>query len=320
MTTTSTSFNVLVTAEHWAPEAQAVVQQAGGQIHFMAEPITAESLAQQLAQTGAQALVLRGSKPVSAAVLQAAPALRIVAKNGAGVDSVDMEAARAQGVAVAVAQAANAPAVAEHALALMLALVRQLHQLDQQVRAGGWAGSNWQGRDFRGATVGIVGYGAIGRATAQLAAALGAKVLVLRPAGQADDFDCEPDLRQLLPRVDILSLHCPLTEQTRGLIGAKELALLRPGSLLINTARGPVVDEAALLAALESGHLGGAGLDTFDIEPLPQGHPLARLPQVLLTPHVAGVTRQAALRVATLTAANIVDHLAGRPLPAGHLL
>ncbi|WP_182283688.1 NAD(P)-dependent oxidoreductase [Comamonas testosteroni] len=320
MTSTSTSFNVLVTAEHWAPEAQAVVQQAGGQIHFMAEPITAESLAQQLAQTGAQALVLRGSKPVSAAVLQAAPALRIVAKNGAGVDSVDMEAARAQGVAVAVAQAANAPAVAEHALALMLALVRQLHQLDQQVRAGGWAGSNWQGRDFRGSTVGIVGYGAIGRATAQLAAALGAKVLVLRPAGQADDFDCEPDLRQLLPRVDILSLHCPLTERSRGMIGVNELALLRPGSLLINTARGPVVDEAALLAALQSGHLGGAGLDTFDTEPLPQGHPLARLPQVLLTPHVAGVTRQAALRVATLTAANIVDHLAGRPLPAGHLL
>lgn len=320
MTSTSTSFNVLVTAEHWAPEAQAVVQQAGGQIHFMAEPITAESLAQQLAQTGAQALVLRGSKPVSAAVLQAAPALRIVAKNGAGVDSVDMEAARAQGVAVAVAQAANAPAVAEHALALMLALVRQLHQLDQQVRAGGWAGSNWQGRDFRGSTVGIVGYGAIGRATAQLAAALGAKVLVLRPAGQADDFDCEPDLRQLLPRVDILSLHCPLTERSRGMIGVNQLALLRPGSLLINTARGPVVDEAALLAALQSGHLGGAGLDTFDTEPLPQGHPLARLPQVLLTPHVAGVTRQAALRVATLTAANIVDHLAGRPLPAGHLL
>ncbi|WEE76392.1 hydroxyacid dehydrogenase [Comamonas testosteroni] len=273
MTSTSTSFNVLVTAEHWAPEAQAVVQQAGGQIHFMAEPITAESLAQQLAQTGAQALVLRGSKPVSAAVLQAAPALRIVAKNGAGVDSVDMEAARAQGVAVAVAQAANAPAVAEHALALMLALVRQLHQLDQQVRAGGWAGSNWQGRDFRGSTVGIVGYGAIGRATAQLAAALGAKVLVLRPAGQADDFDCEPDLRQLLPRVDILSLHCPLTERSRGMIGVNQLALLRPGSLLINTARGPVVDEAALLAALQSGHLGGAGLDTFDTERAAPGPP-----------------------------------------------
>lgn len=301
-----------------------MIQAAGGQIHCMAEPITEASLAERLAQTGAQALVLRGSKPVTAAVLRAAPALRIVAKNGAGVDSVDIEAARAQGVAVAVALAANAPAVAEHALALMLALVRQLPQLDRQVRAGGWTGSwpgsHWQGRDFRGSTVGIVGYGAIGRATAQLAAALGAKVLVLRPAGQADGFGCEPDLHRLLPQVDILSLHCPLTERTRGLIGAPELALLRPGSLLVNTARGPVVDEAALLAALASGHLAGAGLDTFDTEPLPQGHPLARLPQVLLTPHVAGVTRQAALRVATLTAANIVDHLAGRPLPTGHLL
>lgn len=318
--TVHSPFNVLVTAEHWAPEARALVQAAGGQIHCMAEPITEASLAERLAQSGAQALVLRGSKPVTATVLRAAPALRIVAKNGAGVDSVDLEAARAQGVAVAVALAANAPAVAEHALALMLALVRQLPQLDRQVRAGGWAGSHWQGRDFRGSTVGIVGYGAIGRATAQLAAALGAKVLVLRPAGQADGFDCEPELHRLLPQVDILSLHCPLTERTRGLIGTRELALLRPGSLLVNTARGPVVQEAALLAALESGHLAGAGLDTFDTEPLPQGHPLARLPQVLLTPHVAGVTRQAALRVATLTAANIVDHLAGRPLPAGHLL
>ena len=320
MTATHSSFNVLVTAEHWVPEAQAVVQAAGGQIHCMAEPITEASLAERLAQTGAQALVLRGSKPVTAAVLRAAPALRIVAKNGAGVDSVDLEAARAQGVAVAVALAANAPAVAEHALALMLALVRQLPQLDRQVRAGGWAGSHWQGRDFRGSTVGIVGYGAIGRATAQLAVALGARVLMLRATGQADGFGCEPDLHRLLPQVDILSLHCPLSERTRGLIGGPELALLRPGSLLVNTARGPVVDEAALLAALESGHLGGAGLDTFDIEPLPQGHPLTRLPQVLLTPHVAGVTRQAALRVATLTAANIVDHLAGRPLPPGHLL
>ncbi|MBS0294135.1 MAG: hydroxyacid dehydrogenase [Proteobacteria bacterium] len=313
-------FHVLVTAEHWASEAQTLVQAAGGHVHFMFEPINEDSLAQRLAQTGAQALVLRGSKPVTARVLQAAPALRIVAKNGAGVDSVDLDAARAQGVCVAVALAANAPAVAEHALALMLALVRQLPQLDAQVRAGGWAGSGWQGRDFRGSTVGIVGYGAIGRATAQLAAALGARVLVLRPAGQADGFDCEPDLHRLLPQLDILSLHCPLSERTRGLIGARELALLRPGSLLVNTARGPVVDESALLAALQGGHLGGAGLDTFDSEPLPQGHPFTRLPQVILTPHVAGVTRQAALRVATLTATNIVDHLAGKPLPTGHRL
>jgi D-3-phosphoglycerate dehydrogenase len=118
--------------------------------------------------------------------------------------------------------------------------------------------------------------------------------------------------------VNILSLHCPLTERTRGLIGAQELALLPRGSLLINTARGPVVDETALVEALRSGHLEGAGLDTFDTEPLPAGHPLAQLPNALLTPHVAGVTQGASLRVSTITAQNIVDHLTGPGAPAQH--
>lgn len=313
-----TPFHVLVTAAHWSEPAQHIVQQAGGQVHFSPEPITEEALAAQVAAIGAQAIVLRGSKPITDRVLAASPALRIVAKNGAGVDSVDLPAARARQIAVAVAPAANARAVAEHAIALMLALVRQLPQLDRMVRAGQWAPSTWQGRDFRGATVGIVGYGSIGRATAQLASALGARVLVLRPAGQADAFPTEPDLHRLLPQVDILSMHCPLTDRSRGLIGARELALLPRGSLLINTARGPVVDEAALIDALRSGQIGGAGLDTFDTEPLPAGHALAALDQVLLTPHVAGVTRDAALQVATLTAHNIVTHLGGGALPAHH--
>ncbi|MDA8457199.1 hydroxyacid dehydrogenase [Acidovorax sp. GBBC 3334] len=313
-------FHVLVTAAHWSEGAQDLLHAAGGRVHCMAGPVTEDALAAQLAATGAQALVLRGSPPVTARVLAAAPALRIVAKNGAGVDSVDRAAARDRGVAVAVALGANADAVAEHALALMLALTRQLPELDRRVRAGGWAGSQWQGRDFRGSVVGIVGFGSIGRATARLATALGAQVLVLRPSGQADGFDAEPDLERFLSRVDTLSLHCPLTERTRGLIGARELAWMRPGSLLVNTARGPVVDEAALIAALQGGHLAGAGLDTFDTEPLPAHHPLAALPQVLLTPHVAGVTRDAALRVAMATARNILDHWQGRPLQPGHLL
>jgi D-3-phosphoglycerate dehydrogenase / 2-oxoglutarate reductase len=314
------TFQVLVTASHWAPSAQDIVRGAGGQITFMPDPITEDVLAAQLASTGAQAVVLRGSKPISARVLAAAPALKIVAKNGAGVDSVDLAAARQRGVAVAVAPAANADAVAEHALALMLSLTRQLPLLDGMLRGGRWVDSSWQGRDFRGAVVGIVGYGSIGRSTARLAAALGARVLVLRPAGQADTHATEPDLDRFLAQVDILSLHCPLTERTRGLIGRRELSLMRRGSLLINTARGPVVDEAALLESLRSGHLEGAGLDTFDTEPLPAGHPLLALPNVLLTPHVAGVTRNAALQVANITARNIVDYLATGTLPAHHLV
>jgi len=315
---TATPFDVLVTAEHWVPEACAIVGQAGGRVHFMQGVVTEDTLASRLRQTGAQALVVRGPKPVTDAVLASAPTLRIVAKNGAGVDGVDLVSAARRGLVVAVAAAANADAVAEHALALMLSLTRELPRLDRLVRDGGWTDGRFQGRDFRGSVVGIVGYGSIGRATARLAAALGARVLVLRPTGQADEFEAEPALAAFLPRLDILSLHCPLTDRTRGLIGARELALMTPGALLVNTARGPVVQEQPLLDALRSGHLAGAGLDTFDTEPLPPGHPLAALPQVLLTPHVAGVTRNAALNVALMTARNVVDHLQGRDLPAGH--
>lgn len=310
---------ILVTAPQLAPEALHLLQASGARVEFMRdEDTTEEGLLRRLVAGPVDAVILRGSKPLTARVLAAARGLKIVAKNGAGVDSVDLAAAQRLGIAVAVAPGANADAVAEHALALMLALVRELPRLDRTVRAGGWEGTGWQGRDFRGSVVGIVGYGAIGRATARLAAALGAQVLVLRRAGEADGFALERSLDALLPRVDILSLHCPLTEATRGLIGVRELGLLKPGALLVNTARGALVDEAALVEALRCGHLAGAGLDSFATEPLPPGSVLRELHSVILTPHVAGVTRQAALRVATTTARNVIDFLAGRPLPAHH--
>ena len=313
-------YTVLVTAPHLMPEAQRMLQDAGARIEFMAEPITEASLAERFAAGPVDAVVLRGSKPFTARVLAAAQGLKIIAKNGAGIDSVDLAEAARRGIAVAVAPGANADAVAEHAVALMLALVRDLHGLDRKLRAGGWEGTSYLGRDFRGSVVGIVGYGSIGRSTARLAAALGAQVVVLRRSGEADGFEVETGLDALLARVDILSLHCPLTEQTRKLIGQRELALMKPGALLVNTARGAVVDEAALVEALRSGALGGAGLDTFEVEPMAPGNPLLALDNVILTPHVAGVTRDAALRVATTTARNIVDVLAGRALPAGHLV
>lgn len=314
------SFEVLVTAEHWAPEAQEIVRAAGGRVHFMTGATDEAALSQRLAETGAAALVVRGPKPVSEQVLASAPALRIVAKNGAGVDGVDLAAAARRGIAVAVAAAANAEAVAEHALAMMLSLTRELTRLDRLVRDGGWTEGRYQGHDFRGSTVGIVGYGSIGRATARLAAALGARVLVLRPTGQADGFEAVPDMDAFLPRLDTLSLHCPLTETTRGLIGAREFALLKPGAFLVNTARGAIVQEAALVDALRSDHLAGAGLDTFETEPLSPSSALRELPQVILTPHAAGVTRNAVLNVALLTAHNVVDHLQGRSLPAAHIV
>lgn len=313
-------YSVLVTAQHLVPEAQQILRDAGARLEFMAEPITEETLLQRMAAGPVDAVVLRGSKPFTARVLAAAQGLKIIAKNGAGVDSVDLDEAARRGIAVAVAQGANAGAVAEHSVAMMLSLVRDLAGLDRKVRAGGWEGSTYQGRDFRSMVVGIVGYGSIGRATARLASALGAQVVVLPGIGEVEDFEREDDLDRLLSRVDILSLHCPLMDSTRGLIGRRELALMKPGALLVNTARGPIVDEAALVDALRSGHLGGAGLDTFEVEPVAADNPLLALDNVILTPHVAGVTRNAALQVATITARNVVEILAGRPLPPGHLI
>jgi D-3-phosphoglycerate dehydrogenase len=312
---------VLVTAQHLVPEAQQILQQAGARIEFMSDPITEDSLLERLSKGDVDAVVLRGSKPFTARVLGSAPSLKIIAKNGAGVDSVDLREAARRGITVAVAAGANADAVAEHAIAMMLALIRGLPAHDRKVRRGGWEGSAYQGRDFRGSTVGIVGYGSIGRSTAKLASALGANVIVLNGSKtKANEFEFATELPSLLQRVDILSLHCPLTDQTRGLIGERELALLKPGAVVINTARGPIIDERSLIAALQSGHLGGAGLDTFEVEPIAADNPLLALDNVILTPHVAGVTRNAALQVAVTTARNVVDALAGRPLPQSHLV
>lgn len=313
---------VLVTGRTLAPEALAILSGAGLEVAFMEEPVTEARLVERFGQGPVEAMILRGPRPVTAAVLAAAKDLRIIAKNGAGVDSVDLAEASRRGIVVAVAAGANAEAVAEHALSMMLSLTKNLGGLDRKVRAGGWEDSTYLGRDFRGSTVGLVGFGAIGRATARLASALGAKVRVWRRAGgrAIEGFDSTDDLDELLAGSDILSLHCPLTTETRGLIGAREIALMKPGALIVNTARGPVIDEAALVEALREGRLAGAGLDTFDAEPLPVDSPLRSLDNLILTPHVAGVTRDAARRVATMTAQHVVDALAGRPLPADRLV
>lgn len=307
------SSNILITASHWAESAQQRLRDAGLALHFMTGAVDEDALVQAFERQPFAGVVLRGSCPFTARVLAAAsPHLRVIAKNGAGVDSVDLGSAASQGVQVLAAVGANADAVAEHAIALMLSLVRQLNTLDSQVRAGQWPGSIYMGRDFRGSVVGILGFGSIGRRTAQLASALGAQVLVYRRSGNSTpcEFDTESSWQAFLSRLDILSLHCPLNDTTRGVIDAQALAWLKPGALLINTARGPVVDESALLSALQHGSLAGAGLDTFDAEPLKPDHPLTQFAQVLLTPHVAGVTRQAAQRVALMTADNILQGLA----------
>lgn len=232
----------------------------------------------------------------------------VISKHGTGVDNIPLDAARAAGVTVMNTPGANAAAVAEQTLLLMLALARDL--------PGQMAGRRAAVTGMEGRRLLVVGFGETGRRVVQAALALGLQVTVLTPRPDqvaASGARAAEDLHSALRQTDILSLHCPLTPQTQGMIGAAELALLPPGGLVVNVARGGLIDEAALADALHSGHLGGAALDVTQVEPLPPQDPLRRAPRLILTPHAAGLGQGAFRRMGLEAAQNILDHAAGRP-------
>ncbi|WP_102223514.1 NAD(P)-dependent oxidoreductase [Acidimangrovimonas sediminis] len=241
-----------------------------------------------------------------------------VSKHGVGVDNVDLEAARAAGVLVTNTPGANAVAVAEHALMLMLMLAKSAPAMERAARAGCGGIGVAPVVDLAGRRLLIVGYGASGRRLGVMAQALGMRVSVvsrsLRGEATGEGFAVAPDLMAALPETDVLSLHCPLTEETRGMIGAGELAALPAGAFLVNVARGGIVDEAALLTG--AGHLGGVGLDVTEVEPLPVESPLMDLPNLILTPHSAGISEGAMRQMAVQSAQNVIDALSGKLDPA----
>ena len=304
---------VLVTASTVSERAQQILRDGGCDIVFMKLPIGEADLIEQFAQREVAAILLRGSPPFTARVIEAGKSGRIMSKHGVGYDSVDVPAATKAGVAVMMANGGNADPVAEHSLALMLATTREIGLYQHALRSGRWKEMSYNVRDFSDRTVGIVGYGQIGRRTARLVAACGAKVVIFsRRKGEAPaGMEWETDFDRLLERVDILSLHCPLTDQTRGMVGARELGKLRKGAIVINTSRGQVIDEAALIEALKSGHLAGAGLDTFAQEPVSPDNPLLHMPNVICTPHIAASTTGAMAQLGTIASNNIVSYLKG---------
>lgn len=243
---------------------------------------------------------------------------RVVVRYGVGVDNVDLETASACGIVVSYVPDYCVEEVSNHAIALLLALHRQLSSYNQQARSGriGIDSARPIPR-LSGLALGIVGFGRIGRAVARKAQAFGLHVLAFDPvigAGAMERANVEPAaLDELLARADAVSLHVPLSNQTCGLLGAERLAEMKPGSLLINVGRGGLVDEAALADALRSGHLGGAGLDVTTLEPLPAGHPLLALPNVILTPHVAWYSTGAQRELQTKAAEEIGRVLSGMP-------
>ncbi|MGE0608333.1 MAG: NAD(P)-dependent oxidoreductase [Pirellulales bacterium] len=248
-------------------------------------------------------------------VLRQLPSLRMVAVCGIGTDAIDMDAARELGIVVCNLPGQTAAIVAEHACGLMFALAKRAWFQTNELKSGRW--TRLENVYLRGKTLGLIGAGNIAAEMARLANAIGMRVAAWTPhptATRAARLGVEfLPLDELLSTCDVLSLHVPLTSSTRGMIGPRELALLRPGALLVNTARGAIVDTAALVAALDSGRLGGAGIDVFDNEPLPADHPLLACDQVVLTPHNADQTPEGVERLNAGVIDNVIAFLQGRP-------
>ena len=257
----------------------------------------------------ADAWIVRNRTQVRGEPLAAAARLRIVGRLGVGLDNIDLEACKARNIRVFPAIGANAESVAEYVVAVAMVLLRGAYFSTAAVAAGRWPRAMLsQGHEIAGKTLGLVGFGSIGQVTAAKAKALGLRVVAFDPGVPAEDPAWvrhgveRVELDSLLAASDVVSLHVPLVEATRGLLGAGRLARMKKGSVLVNTARGGIVDEAALAKALHEGHLGGAALDVFDNEPLAAGGPLAEAPNLILTPHIAGVTAESNERVSGIVA------------------
>lgn len=263
--------------------------------------------------------VFANKSVISRALIDANPQLRLIALTATGVDNVDLAAAREANVAVCNLRDYCTPSVVQHVFALLLALTHRLREYDALVHSGRWEQAGqfsvfpYPIRELQGRVLGIVGYGALGHAVARIAETLGMQVEIAnRPGGAA--VAGRTDLDALLPRLDVLSLHCPLTDATRGLINADRLARMKPDAVLINTARGALVDAPALADALRQHRLGGAGIDVLEREPPPADHPLLdpSIPNLIVTPHIAWAARESRQRCLDELALNVESFLAGK--------
>lgn len=261
-------------------------------------------------------ILLTNKTPVTREAIASLPDLRYIGVLATGYNIVDVAAARERGIPVCNVPEYSTPNVAQATFALLLELTNQTGLHDRTVHEGRWSACPdycyWEGEllELAGLTLGIVGYGRIGKAVAAIGRAFGMQILFTR-RDVAGDPDCVP-LDELLARSDVVSLHCPLTPQTQGLIDARRLNLMKPSAFLINTSRGPLVNEADLAAALESGRIAGAGLDVLSVEPPPASNPLLTARNCILTPHIAWATRNARRRLVDVAAANVRAFLEGR--------
>ncbi len=250
---------------------------------------------------------------VGARVMDAAPSLRVISKHGSGTDTIDKAAAQTRGIEVRAAIGANAAAVAEQAMALLLACAKSVVELNARMHAGHWDKATHKSIELQGRTVGLIGLGAIGQRFARMCNAMGMKVLGFDPfAKDLPDFILPVDLETLWRESDAISLHCPLTPDNREMVNAQTLAQCKKGVILVNTARGGLINESDLLAGVRSGQVFAAGLDSFATEPMTAPHPFHNEPRILLSPHIGGVTADAYIHMGVGAAKNVLQVLKGK--------
>ncbi|MBB1592855.1 3-phosphoglycerate dehydrogenase [Achromobacter sp. UMC46] len=298
---------MVVTAADLAPEALALLQDF--ELAFAGKTPTENDIVALCREHNPVAIIVRYSK-VGAAAMDAAPALRVISKHGSGTDTIDKTAAAERGIQVVAAVGVNAAAVAEQALALLLACAKSVVGLDERMRAGYWDKSTHKSLELGGKTIGLIGLGAIGQRMAVMAHGLNMRVIGFDPYAKHLPGGIESvPLDAIWREADVVSLHCPLTDENRGMINAATLAQCKQGVIVVNTARGGLVDEDALLQAVRSGHVLAAGLDSFAVEPMTAGHPFQQEPRIVLSPHIGGVTSAAYVNMGVAAASNVLDGL-----------
>ncbi len=304
-----------------AAGAMDMARDAGARVVTTDRYLQGEELEQFMRREQPDGVILRLGAVTEAAMV-ADPNLKIIAKHGVGYDTIDVEAASRRGILISIATGANAISVAEHALGLMLATARGIAYLDARIRDGHWDKAQFLGTELNGKTLGIVGLGAIGRHLASLATALGMNVQVFDPAlaETPDATHRAQSLEQVLEQCDVVSLHCPLNASTRNMMSTEQFARMKPGAILINTARGGLVDIDALGRALRDGQIGGAGLDTFPVEPVDLPDSLRTLPNLVVSPHVGASTFEAGARVGTTAMKQVLDYLSGREVESQYVV
>ena len=297
----------LVTGNDLAPQALSLL--GDYEMVFAGKTPTEDDIVALCKQHDPVAIIVRYSK-VGAAAMDAAPSLKVISKHGSGTDTIDKVAAQARGIQVVAAVGANAAAVAEQALALLLACAKSVVTLNERMHAGHWDKATHKSVELEGRTVGVIGLGAIGLRFARMADAMGMRVLGFDPyAKDLPAYIESTDLATIWRESDAISLHCPLTADNAKLINAQTLSACKKGVLIVNTARGGLIDEPALLDAIRSGRIAGAGLDSFAVEPMTAPHPFHGEARITLSPHIGGVTADAYVKMGVAATNNALGVL-----------